>query len=346
MRVFRRSADKRRGFTLVELLVAMSIFLVLSFITIGALRLGLTGEGVRTAARLVQSKLEGARDRAIYNSKETEGKPRPVGVRLLVDPNESTICRSMVYIESPGRDESSVAQNKFVQLKRNGTDQVSLVLTGTDWATLYDRGLIGPGTVVHVWDLSNITTYPLTIDPDEFLNPLTNEVRLLWKDTTPPLHPNAPAPASVGAVTLALEYYIELNPDVMADEEALELPQGVCIDLSNSNLPAGWGSGTGPFSNRMDIMFSAQGPCVGDAAAAGIIQLYLCDFEDALQNAQPGLSTIPGLDLDGDTVDDDRAGNELGMTIFTKAGRTIVHPIQLQSAGDPWQFGLEGEVAR
>ncbi|MCA9110496.1 MAG: hypothetical protein KDA52_11135, partial [Planctomycetaceae bacterium] len=92
---------------------------------------------------------------------------------------------------------------------------------------------------------------------------------------------------------------------------------------------------------------SAQGPCIGNAAAKGVIKLYLCDFEDALLDALPG-EPLLAVDVNGDgnATNDQRAGNELGITIFTKAGRTIVHPIQLQSAGDPWQFGLEGEVAR
>ncbi|MCA9074134.1 MAG: prepilin-type N-terminal cleavage/methylation domain-containing protein [Planctomycetaceae bacterium] len=329
-----RPAPTRRGFTLVELLVAMSIFAIVTVMTIGAINLGLTGESVRTTARSVQSKLEGARDRAIYNSKQTVGEPRNVGVRLLVDENNPTICRRLVYIQSDGRDVSDVVGGKGVQLRRNGANDVSLVSTGASWFALYDRGLIGPGTIIHVED-SVANTHPLTLHPDSFPLDMSGVIDVVWTDLTPQLHPDAPGPAAApGTLSLPLEYFIELNPDVLAVEEALELPNGVCIDLTNSILPDNWGSGTGPFSNRMDIMFTAQGPCVGDAATAGIIHLHICDVADALEDTLPGSPTTPN-DFDGDGQLDQRHGNELGLTIFGRSGRVISHPISTTSS-TPW----------
>ncbi len=322
----------RRGFTLIELLVAMSIFVIVSAMTIGAINLSITGEQVRGAARQVQSKLEGARDRAIYNSKETKGQPRPVGVRLLVDPDEPTICRTMVYIESPGRDESDVANAIGVQAFDAGGSPV-LLGVNTNWANLYDRGLIGPGSVIVVENVSGTAEFNLTIHPDSF--PIRTETDPSYALGDPNsngsddevlqlLEPHPDQPIAPG-VSNALEYYIELNPDIMADEEPLELSRRVCIDLETSHLPDGWNVGINAttlkpiFSNRMDIMFSAQGQAVGEAAAAGIIHLHVVDFADALEDTLPGSPTTP--------LGEERHGNELGLTIFTKAGRVISHPI-------------------
>ena len=95
----RRSAPS--GFTLVELLVVISIILLLTVMTIGVINIS-TSERVRSGARQVQSVVEGARDRAIYAQ-------QPRGVRLLVNedildpaftPPTPTIVSSLVYIGS------------------------------------------------------------------------------------------------------------------------------------------------------------------------------------------------------------------------------------------------------
>ncbi len=334
--------DSRPGFTLIELLVAMSIFVIVSALTIGAINLSLTGEQVRGAARQVQSKIEGARDRAIYNSRETQGQPRPVGVRLLVDENEPTISRSLVYIESAGRDATD-ENGASVQVAEADsevgagvTGVPTVVGEGTSWSALYDRGLIGPGSIINIRDLGNNNWIPMTIHPGSFpivieanfgdgvgINSdgdTNDEVLVLLEN-----HPGMPGPS------IDLRYFIELGPDIMADEEPLELPRGACIDLSNSHLPDSWEVAPDQFSNRMDIMFSAQGPCLGEAAAAGIIHLHMADIDDALEGTLPGSPTTPN-DFDGDGNPDERHGNELGLTIFTKAGRVISHPIATSSA--------------
>src|SRR5690606_16676487 len=95
-------------------------------------------------------------------------------------------------------------------------------------------------------------------------------------------------------------------------------------------------TGTSKFSNRMDLLFSPNGAIVGDAGSEGIIHLHLCDIGDAISNSQPGSPTKP----DGTPRD----GDEFGITIFTQSGRVNVHP--LDAPANPWQFGIEGELAR
>lgn len=345
----------RKGFTLVELLVAMGIFVVLAGITIGALNLVLTGEKVRSAGRLVQSKLEGARDRAIYLRK-------PVGVRLLRDQDNTNICRSIVYVESAGDDTDAAYEVEIVpgtfetvhvdavlrqldlgaplgpvpvvlhDIRRNGEANVEV---GSRWETLYDRGLIGPGSIIHAGQ----RTEPLTIHPDGF-DPIQGFVAT---ETAAGVDWNGDGDQFDEAVRVisehsehghanpqAVPYRIALGSEVMASEEPLELPSGVCIDLTQSVVPL-----------DLTLMFSAQGPCVG--ATSGLVHLYLCDVADALEGTIIGSPTTPN-DLDGDGLPDDRHGPELGITVFTKAGRTIVHPIG--DTARPWEYGLQGETAR
>lgn len=74
--------DSPRGFTLVEVLVVITIILVVSVLALGVYR-GSTGRQVDAAARLVQAELVGARDHAIRTG-------RPSGIRLVPDRETST----------------------------------------------------------------------------------------------------------------------------------------------------------------------------------------------------------------------------------------------------------------
>ena len=77
---------RRAGFTLIELLIAVTIFLILTTIAVSAVNAFGDGDRVSGSARQVQSFVSGARDRAIFTN-QTDAGPRPVGVRLLPDPN-------------------------------------------------------------------------------------------------------------------------------------------------------------------------------------------------------------------------------------------------------------------
>ena len=72
-------------------------------------------------------------------------------------------------------------------------------------------------------------------------------------------------------------------------------------------------------------MFSPGGGIIGDAGGAGIIHLHVCDVGDAMAGTLPGSPTKP----DGTP----REGDEFGITIYTRSGRVIVHPMEL--AGYP-----------
>lgn len=122
-------------------------------------------------------------------------------------------------------------------------------------------------------------------------------------------------------------FAIETEADILPGEEPSVLPRNCCIDLETSHLPSRWvtvnpSTGVKQFSNRMDLLFAPGGAIVGTEGAAGVIHLHVSHTQDALDNVPPGSQT-----LDGTPTGDPRQGEEFGVTIFTKSGRVIVHPI-------------------
>ena len=83
----------QRGFTLVELLVAVTIFAILATLAISTFRES-DADRASAGAQQLRSMLEGARSRAIH-----DGQIR--GVRLLADPNAPSNITSLVYVGAP-----------------------------------------------------------------------------------------------------------------------------------------------------------------------------------------------------------------------------------------------------
>jgi prepilin-type N-terminal cleavage/methylation domain-containing protein len=114
-------ASDRHAFTLVEMLVVITVLLVLASVTVTSINFSLEGERVRSSARQLQSYLLGARDRAAYSQLprgvrfETGDLTDPANYRFedvngdgVLDPSEDLnnngifdkfpLVRSMVYI--------------------------------------------------------------------------------------------------------------------------------------------------------------------------------------------------------------------------------------------------------
>jgi len=310
---FARQAGNRGGFTIVELLIVVTILLLLTTFTVIAVDFTFEAERVSSAARQVQSMLSGARDRAIRARKA-------IGVRFIVDqdPDNGRTVSSMIYV-----GETELYSLGHITLKRldlnndgvvDGADTRILIVEGdeqTRWEKLRLRGLLGvyedrngndildPGEDANGNGVLDRETPRIKIPGDK--NGTWYRVRTDLLGNT--LYPSGPVRRSLFLVrefrdpgttaptdVIAFEgsgystYQLELPPRVLADADPVLLPEGVVIDLDGSSIPTAWRPAAGghaiPCSPRMDLMFSPRGTIVGAPAGLGMLHFYVCRRSD------------------------------------------------------------------
>jgi len=304
-------ASNRSGFTLVELLITVSILLVLAGITVTTLNYSAEKEKISNGARDIQTYLKGARDRAIFRRAET-------GVRILLDQNgpvngagNPRCAASMVYIGvpeprtgtisiefdtnnpanhlrrlrfwSPGPDMlpgTAMADDNTDTLVDNtsefspdtATDDIENTALRDEFTRLNNLGLLGPGSEITLLPGgSTELTYTLAGGPGD------------WR-----LSSNYVAGNVSGCMDI--NFRVKLLPSVLPNQQARELPKGVVIDLEAcrraGTIPSNWFNSTNNrYSNYMDILFSPRGVGAGTWSAEGQIQLLLADVADVEKGA-------------------------------------------------------------
>lgn len=296
------------GFTLIELLVAMSIFLILTTMTIVMVNISMDSERIGSAARQVQSYVLGARDRAIH-----AGEPR--GVRFLLDPNNPNTVNAMLYIGSPAKFTSGTLHIGGASM---GNERYLQPQT-TRWSQLRQRGML-------------VDYAPVWIGPNRLYNTIVYVGEVGGIDTWQ-LQRDYPGASSTGSPLTITEYALQLQPVILPNQEPRLLPQGIVIDLANSQLPAAWssawGSATAPDS--MDVLFSPRGQVTGRLSAAGAIRLVLADVIDVEQNRAVGAST--------------KEGDELIVNISTQGGGVTTHAVNTDTS-DRFLYATLGEVSQ
>jgi prepilin-type N-terminal cleavage/methylation domain-containing protein len=284
----------RGGFTLVELMVVITIMLLLFGMTVYGINFTRDADKVRGAASQVQSFLSGARDRAIY-AKE------PRGVRFFVNPANPRSVSAMAYIQ-PGQNWSYGnvdlerldinPRNNVPDVDSNGFSHV-VVVRGErlGWWQLKRRGLLTDGSRIRMpRDTGN--WYEVDTSLINITAPPTGQDFLLLRI------PFSDAGGDSNAVVAhsGMTYELELPSQLLPQEPSL-LPEGAVIDLDGSKIPNAWrpsrADAEGQFSPYMDIFFSPRGNVIGTAAGTGLIHFYICDAEDSLNLKSQYLASIP-----------------------------------------------------
>ncbi|KAA0140554.1 prepilin-type N-terminal cleavage/methylation domain-containing protein [Gimesia chilikensis] len=313
----RQGRGHRGAFTLVELLVVISILGILVVMTITSINFALSTDLTRSASRQVQSYLAGARDRAIYAK-------APRGVRFFLDPDNPSAVTSMVYIAPSPYWEQGVIRMERTDSDSNGVADSPEVYyvrgDGTDWAALAARGLIKANTRIKIPGNDSGTWYVIDYNGSG-VSGGTELLRL----TTAYRDPGTSEPDEVIAFTPGsgpTNYQLELPPAVLSGEEPTLLPNNTGIDLDRSFLPLSWrppidanhvsvgpdgspgvagvddnGSGGADdagellwpgsddfrlYSSQLDLIFSPRGSILGSEAGSGKIHFVI----DTLENIQ------------------------------------------------------------
>lgn len=335
---------RRSGFTMIELLVSVSIIVILAGLTIAVVSNTMNSDRIRSSARGVQSALAGARDRALRAGRNHDpADPNPLrGLRFIVnDPPIATginTVSSMVYVRSlppwsDGQAQLVYDQNGLPRRVRGSADGSGLL---PKWVSLNSQGLIPTGARIQFNGDGNWYSVA-SVGSD-----VIGEKIELSVDYLTPLAPSGVE--NDNAANLFTSYKVELANAVLPGEQPISLASGIVINLSQSpaknSLPALL---PGP-PQYFDVMFSSRGTVAGSLASRGLIHLYLSNIEDVIKGVDPANA---------------QSGDKIVSTIFTQTGNVGTFPVDVTdqivnatgSAGtdnladDPFSFARRGKVA-
>jgi prepilin-type N-terminal cleavage/methylation domain-containing protein len=283
------SRTDRPGFTLVELLVVISILMILAVLVWAVFKPSNT-DRLRSAARIAQSAVLGAKDRALH-AKDLRG------VRLIRDTTDPTLAPGFVYVQPLPMLSYPAGSFRLDRLDVNPHDNVP------DSADIMIvRGNSAPATPAVDWDAKTqffanpgrirIPTgtgqwYTFTWSPTgSYPLSAANEVlQLVTPFVQQPTDPVYAYPASMTGWLPSSPFSscdIQLGNDVLPFHQPISLPSGIVIDLkycsANIQTLAGIGGTTTPV---VDIMFSPRGGVSGYLSALGPLHFLLRDLKSA-----------------------------------------------------------------
>jgi len=279
-----RGPAGRQGFTLVEMLVALGIFVILATITLGAFRGVSKDDQISAGAQTVKGWFEHARSRAIKTKSA-------YGVRFIPDASAGRYCSTVSYIAAGATDESNLdpspgAERKWITVAYNMSGLTGRLIPG---GTAIDawRGFVDSGALPAVGG-GNPLGLRIEVPKDSGHWFALQDVES--DGATPPTFRIVVGSGARAMLTNLIdqrvEYRLELGPTAQSDP-APALPRGVVIDFDASQLPDNWRPGFAaaetPYpSSGLDLMFSPNGALMGrGAGAGGVLHLCLSTREDA-----------------------------------------------------------------
>ncbi len=383
---YQENRMQRKGFTLIELIIVITILLILLAMTTAVVNFSLGAEKVGGGARQIQSYLLGARDRALHS-----GELR--GVRFLQDPErppeDGAVITSLVFV---GESElhTGASNNARIQLERRAGDRRADIVAGnaaTLWWELYQRRNLFPngqriripndrtGSWYTIIGFANPSVWEAPAPPNPRIENGDDLFPLKMIISPPYRDPGTPLVGTGGTGTVKAysgdhpnTYGLEL-PRTILPEEPVLFPKGIVIDLLSSDVPSTWLPTSSSAQNRVfrEIMFSPRGSVVGSAASKGIIHFYVTElsaadlFEqhltDTFGGTAPGLVPADDIPLAGGPPEP--IGDRALVSVFTQTGAVSSHPIDPTDAvdlsgnsgadgiaDDPYRFAETGEVIK
>jgi prepilin-type N-terminal cleavage/methylation domain-containing protein len=218
------AARPHAGFTLVELMIVISLILLLAVMTASAINTSISGDKVRGGARQVQSFLGGARDRAIYSK-------APRGVRFLLDSTNNRTVSSMVYIAPTDDWTQGTIQMEWkdgiVKVVRGFDNDTSGLAIPTGWLNLYNQGLLKNGIRIKIPDNNTGEWYTVntsllaTATPSDIPRlQLLTKLSIAATQTANQSDFQPAFQSGTGPTT----YRLELPPTVLPNQEPVLLP--------------------------------------------------------------------------------------------------------------------------
>jgi len=239
------SHHSRDGFTLVELLVSISIFVILLTIAVGAIDLSSGNRGLSSGANQLQSAIEGARSRAAKLQ-------RNVGLRFVLNDRvnnseTSTEVANTSYIEYVATPEPIVTQITITDstpgnlYDNNYTVALGMPFTFTGvLAEMVDKGIFTRGVSIQLYEAdpnnplmvkTDLGTYRFTEGSDPIANSFAIAPPIKAYDTVIP----------VGSLPTPLFGKISFDSLVpLPNEQPIQLSKDVVIDWKSSKTPREW----------------------------------------------------------------------------------------------------------
>lgn len=322
----------RNAFTLIELLITITIFLILTGMTIAVVNVAFEGERLRSGAQRVHSFLGGARDRAVY-----AGAPR--GVRFIVDPNltEGTTiaATSMVYVQELEPESGAVT---FPDIDDMTPDRRRMQIATTAVRdTIVDLAAAG---LVANQPRIRLARGPSSTDLDWYRidsfdgSFAANGIMTLETDF-------------LGTATASdqIAFELQLLNGILPNSEPVALPEGIMVHINNdltSDLPVNAYVELARFGH-FDLVFSPNGSLTGSSASEGIVHLVVCDIADVPEGRVLNFfqsSTLPEFATNFDAVE----GGMRVVSIFTRTGQVTTNDLDPNS-GEPFEYVLTGEAS-
>lgn len=314
----RSSLASNYGFTLIEILVAITILLTLMTLVVIAFNANTGSDKVRSSARVAQSAFLGARDRALH------AKDRR-GIRLIRDQQDPTIVTGFVYLQPIENLKYGLAyggipvQIEYVDTNGDMTVDAARRVRGTgdglDWDYLDQNNLLSyphrvriPATTTGQWfTFKNVQVEPVS-NPKQVTFELTADYPFADNAL-----PGAPPPIAVPQGSANASCEIEIGFELLPNHAPITLPSGMVIDLDYSSTTVSTNWPATPQPTNIEIMFSPRGMITGPIAALGPMHFLINDIQDATQNLNP--------------IDPANKGEKLVLTVFPQTGNVATFPI-------------------